>query len=90
MGLKRIRDKYWLLTCTLALTTLCISRSVWKHISDVNVNSSGLGFFLVSQTLQNVTLGDKNCTVGVPCWMEGDEMWTQENRTETINLEKCE
>ncbi|KAK3547302.1 hypothetical protein QTP86_018823, partial [Hemibagrus guttatus] len=41
-------------------------------------------------TLMNITVpGEANCTVGAPCWMEGNQTWTQKNITETKNLEKC-
>ncbi|XP_047663475.1 solute carrier family 34 member 2b isoform X2 [Tachysurus fulvidraco] len=41
-------------------------------------------------TLMNVTVPEQaNCTVGVPCWTEGNQTWTQKNITETINLKKC-
>ncbi|KAK2824924.1 hypothetical protein Q7C36_018851 [Tachysurus vachellii] len=41
-------------------------------------------------TLMNITVpGEANCTVGVPCWTEGNQTWTQENITETINIKKC-
>uniref|UniRef100_A0A8C7TAM9 Sodium-dependent phosphate transport protein 2B n=1 Tax=Oncorhynchus mykiss TaxID=8022 RepID=A0A8C7TAM9_ONCMY len=41
-------------------------------------------------TLLNITVPSAaNCTIGVPCWVEGNKTWTQINVTETINLERC-
>ncbi|XP_060798219.1 sodium-dependent phosphate transport protein 2B-like [Neoarius graeffei] len=39
-------------------------------------------------SLENVP-GEANCTVGVPCWIVGNQTWTQKNITQTKNLEKC-
>ncbi|KAI2650016.1 Sodium-dependent phosphate transport protein 2B [Labeo rohita] len=40
--------------------------------------------------LVNITVPDIiNCTVGAPCWEVDDEIWTQENQTETLYLKKC-
>uniref|UniRef100_A0A6Q2XZN9 Sodium-dependent phosphate transport protein 2B n=1 Tax=Esox lucius TaxID=8010 RepID=A0A6Q2XZN9_ESOLU len=44
----------------------------------------------VSLTLENKTVSSAdNCTVGAPCWVVGNQTWTQINVTETINLERC-
>uniref|UniRef100_A0A6Q2XNH3 Sodium-dependent phosphate transport protein 2B n=1 Tax=Esox lucius TaxID=8010 RepID=A0A6Q2XNH3_ESOLU len=41
-------------------------------------------------TLENKTVSSAdNCTVGAPCWVVGNQTWTQINVTETINLERC-
>ncbi|KAL6483615.1 hypothetical protein MHYP_G00084870 [Metynnis hypsauchen] len=41
-------------------------------------------------SLANITVpGEANCTIGAPCWVEGNETWTQANVTETINVAKC-
>ncbi|KAJ7986537.1 hypothetical protein DPEC_G00340890 [Dallia pectoralis] len=41
-------------------------------------------------TLENITVpSSANCTIGAPCWMVGNQWWTQINVTETINLERC-
>ncbi|XP_035639826.1 sodium-dependent phosphate transport protein 2B-like [Oncorhynchus keta] len=41
-------------------------------------------------TLLNITVPSAaNCTIAVPCWVEGNKTWTQINVTETINLERC-
>ncbi|XP_060786878.1 sodium-dependent phosphate transport protein 2B-like [Neoarius graeffei] len=41
-------------------------------------------------SLENITVpGEANCTVDVPCWIVGNQTWTQKNITQTKNLEKC-
>uniref|UniRef100_A0AAY4CDI3 Sodium-dependent phosphate transport protein 2B n=1 Tax=Denticeps clupeoides TaxID=299321 RepID=A0AAY4CDI3_9TELE len=41
-------------------------------------------------SLVNVTVPEpENCTVGIPCWEEGNLTWTQKNVSEKINLQKC-
>uniref|UniRef100_A0A8C7W9F4 Sodium-dependent phosphate transport protein 2B n=1 Tax=Oncorhynchus mykiss TaxID=8022 RepID=A0A8C7W9F4_ONCMY len=46
--------------------------------------------FYHHETLLNITVPSAaNCTIGVPCWVEGNKTWTQINVTETINLERC-
>ncbi|XP_076840295.1 solute carrier family 34 member 2b [Brachyhypopomus gauderio] len=41
-------------------------------------------------TLENITVpGIANCTSGALCWEEGNQTWTQQNATETINIQRC-
>ncbi|XP_051515763.1 solute carrier family 34 member 2b [Myxocyprinus asiaticus] len=40
--------------------------------------------------LVNITVpGIANCTPDALCWVEGNVTWTEQNQTETINLQKC-
>ncbi|XP_036379766.1 sodium-dependent phosphate transport protein 2A-like [Megalops cyprinoides] len=44
--------------------------------------------FLTSSVNVSVD-GPQNCTSGYPCWQQGDAVWTTQNLTLQVNIEKC-
>uniref|UniRef100_A0A6Q2XF85 Sodium-dependent phosphate transport protein 2B n=1 Tax=Esox lucius TaxID=8010 RepID=A0A6Q2XF85_ESOLU len=54
------------------------------------MNKSLIKIWCKTEKITNKTVSSAdNCTVGAPCWVVGNQTWTQINVTETINLERC-